>query len=444
MTSLNKANDPIPDLTIVGGTALTLNKKNEVIPNCRIDVLNGRISSIQSIDKPTELKSKKVIDAKNCLVMPGLINGHTHTGMTLLRGIADDLPLHEWLTTKIFPLEKKWGSKDFVYLGTLLAQLEMIRSGTTLFNDMYYFEEAAAKAVHESGMRAICGQTLVEISGVEDTGKIFEQFDQYLEGIGNFPRVIPAIAPHSIYGVSDPVWEKVAKYAQDRNLRVHLHLQETESELMECRQKRQMTPTEFFDRIGLWRNRAIVAHAVCMEDNDIKILSKNQVGVVHNPESNLKLGTRISPVVKMRAAGIKVALGTDGTASNNNLDLLQEADTALKLQIYQSGVGNLKAFDVVKMLTLEGAQALKLDHELGSLEVGKSADIIAVNTELPHATPIYDPFSHLAYSAYGTDVKHSVVGGTVLMEDGKILTLDENAILEEARLWGHRIASSIS
>ncbi|MBM4304609.1 MAG: amidohydrolase [Deltaproteobacteria bacterium] len=444
MILANKGQSVAPDISFIGGTALTLNKTNDIIENAQIDILHGRIVSIKSVSKPTQLLAKKIIDASGCLVMPGLINGHTHTGMTLLRGIADDLPLYSWLNDKIFPLEKKWVSKDFVYLGNLLAQLEMIRSGTTIFNDMYYFEAAAAQAVQESGLRAICGQTLVEISGVEDTQKIFAQFDQYLEAIAHFPRVLPAIAPHSIYGVSDPVWEKITQYASERSLRVHLHLQETKSEVEDCQKKRNMTPTEFFEKVGLFRNKTIVAHAVCMEEKDISILSKYQVGVIHNPESNLKLGSLIAPVVKMRDAGVSIGLGTDGTASNNNLDLLEEADTALKLQIFQTGVGKLKALDVVRMLTLEGAKALKLDHEIGSLEVGKSADLIAVNTEFPHAVPLYDPFSHLAYSASGRDVKHSVVGGSVLMENGKVLTLDEKAILQEAKQWGRRIASEIS
>ncbi len=440
MNSPDKPPKIIPDLTIWGGVALTLNKKNEIIANAQIDIRHGRIIAIKSVDKPSELTANKVIDARNCLVLPGFINGHTHTGMTLLRGIADDKPLHEWLHEKIFPLEKKWGSKEFVYLGTLLASLEMIRSGTTLFNDMYYFEESAARAVHESGLRAICGQTLIEISGVEEAQKIFAQFDEYLSQIQNYPRVLPAIAPHSIYGVSDPVWKKVSEYAHQRNLRVHLHLQETQAEVEECRQKRKMTPTAFFEKIGLWRNRSIAAHCVCLEDTDIEILNRYQVGVVHNPESNLKLGAGIAPIVKLRQEGVKIALGTDGAASNNNLDLLQEADTALKLQVLQSGIGKLKAEDIVKILTIEAAQAFKLDHEMGSLEVGKSADLIAVSVEAPHATPLYNPFSHLAYSASGCDVKHSVVGGSVLMENRKVLTLDEASILEEARAWGRRIA----
>lgn len=440
MNTFEKSTRDIPDLTIIGGTVLTLNKKNEVISNGQIDIKNGRIASIRSVQGPVELKAKKVMDANNCLVLPGLLNGHTHTGMTLLRGFADDMPLHSWLHDKIFPIEKKWGSREFVYLGTLVAILEMIRSGTTFFNDMYYFEEAAAQAVHESGIRGLCGQTLVEISGVEDTSRIFSRFDEYLSQVQNFPRVLPAIAPHSVYGVSDPVWEKIAEYAHKKSLRIHLHLQETMAEVEDCRKQRGVTPTGFFEKIGLWKNRCVAAHAVCLEDSDIEILAKNRVGIIHNPESNLKLGTGISPVVKMRRAGIKMALGTDGAASNNNMDLLQEADFALKLQAFQNGVGQLTSEDIVKILTIEGAEAFQLDHDLGSLEVGKSADLIAVSLEGPHATPVYNPFSHLAYSASGHDVKHSVVGGSVLMENRKILTLDEEVILQEARAWGRRIA----
>lgn len=426
-----------PSLAIVDGLLLPMNDSMDVIPNGMVEITDGTITYV---GKKKKTGAKKILDARNSIIMPGIVNGHTHTGMTLLRGIGDDLPLNTWLREKIFPLERKWGNEKFVYLGTLLAALEMIKSGTTLFNDMYYFEEQAARAVDESGMRALCGQTIVDISGVEETSAIVDKFEKYRADVSRYKLVVPVVAPHSIYGVSEKSWPALIEFARKYGMPMHVHLSEMQDEQDDTLKKCGKSPTELFEDYGLWEGVAIAAHAVCVNEKDIQILGRHKVGISHNIESNLKLGTKICPVAELRDAGARVVLGTDGTSSNNNLDLLQEADTAAKLQVMRYGVGRIKAKDVCRMLTIEGAGALGMDKTTGSLEVGKSGDVITVSLAGPHAVPLYDPFSHLVYSASGADVRHTVVQGKILMRDRKVLSLDEEKIILDARRWGKKIS----
>lgn len=427
---------------VVGGRILTMNAAAEIHDDGVLGIADGKLTYVGPRAGAPIPAGAQTVDASNSLVLPGLVNGHTHTGMTLLRGIADDLPLEPWLKTAIFPTEEKWGSREFVYLGTRLAACEMIRGGTTLFNDMYYFEEMTAQASLEAGLRLVSGQTLIDINDVQKSARDpFEIFDEYLATIGKHDLLTPAITPHSIYGLSRSTWERVIEYARRKGLLIHTHLSETQEEVDRVQAAFGKTPAGVFDEMGLWKERVVAAHATCVTPDDIALLGSYQVGIAYNPESNLKLGTRICPVVELRRAGCPVAFGTDGTSSNNNLDLLQEADTGAKLQAFRVGVGKLTAFDTVKMLTSEGARALGLGDRTGSLEVGKSADWIAVATDVPHATPLYDPYSHLVYSASGHDVRHNMVAGRLLMENRKLLTLDESAILAEAKDWGRRIAA---
>lgn len=426
-----------PELAITDGLILSMNNAMEVFPAGLVEVTNGLITYIGKKRKTT---AKKILDASNSIVMPGLVNGHTHVGMSLLRGVGDDLPLNTWLRDRIFPLERKWGNEKFVYLGTLLANLEMIKNGTTLFNDMYYFEEHTARAVHESGLRAVCGQTIVDISGVEDTSAIVEKFEAYRDKVSKYKRVVPAVAPHSIYGVAEKSWSTLIEFARKYHMPMHVHLAEMQDEQDDSIKKTGKSPTELFESYGLWDGPAIAAHAVCLNKKDIEILGRYKVGISHNIESNLKLQTKICPVAELREAGARVALGTDGTASNNNLDLLQEADMAAKLQVMRYGVGRVPAAVLCRMLTIEGAAALGMDSVTGSLEVGKSADLIVITTDVPHAVPMYDPYSHLIYSASGADVRHTVVQGEVLMKDRKVLSLDEKKTILDAKRWGKKIS----
>lgn len=425
------------ELFLHGGDALTMGPSG-VVKSALVHVRDGRIVEVASGKTPPA--GARVVDTRNCLVLPGFVNGHAHSGMTLFRGSGDDLPLKQWLSERIFPLEQKWGTREGVAAATRLAALEMIRAGTTTFNDMYYFEEEVARVADEAGLRCIAGQTIVEISGVgDDPARVLGELDAFLDAVKNYPRVWPAVTPHSVYGVGGPMWEKVIRYVADRNLLLHTHLAETQEEMDECRKRYGMTPTELLDERGAWDLRASAAHGVCLTPPEIAILGKKKVGVIHNPGSNLKLGTRIAPVVELRRAGVPVGLGTDGVASNNNLDLIEEARLAAQLQSFLHGPGALRAEDTVRLLTIEGARALGVGDEIGSLEPGKRADVIALDLDKPNAVPLYHPFSHVVYSAAAGDVKHVVVEGTVLMEDYRVRSLDEKAVLDESRAWAKRI-----
>jgi 5-methylthioadenosine/S-adenosylhomocysteine deaminase len=435
MTSLNKKIDSV----VWGGTVITMDASLNVISDAVITISNGKIQSISSQKDFTPSNGVESIDARGCLVMPGLINGHTHVGMTLLRGIADDLPLHDWLRKHIFPLERKLGNQEFVSLGTRLACLEMIRSGTTLFNDMYYFEEATAKTANEMGVRSICGQTYVEISGVEKASEVFKKFDSFFSEIQQYKLITGALAPHSIYGLSEKLWIEMVAYARQHDLMIHTHLCETKEEVDRIKAERGVSPIEWFDSIGLWERKTVCAHAIELTSADIAFLGKRKVGIVYNPESNLKLGNGICPVVELRAAGAPISFGTDGTASNNNLDLFREVDFGTKIQAFKYGVGKLPALESVKMLTIEGAKALHMDHLVGSLEEGKSADLIVLDISAPHAVPLYDWYSYLVYSASQSDVRDTMVAGQLLMKNRQMLRCDEKMILDEALRWGIQI-----
>lgn len=419
------------DIWFSGGSALTMDAKHRVVKDVKIHIQDGIIASIGS--RLAIPRGARVVDTKGCLVLPGLVNTHTHAPMSVFRGIADDLPLKRWLMNHIFPLEHRWMSPALVHFGTLLSCVEMIRTGTTTFNDMYYFEEAVAKASDEAGMRVVCGQTLMEKKHVDySAAEALERLDEFVDAVLKFPRATPSLAPHAIYSVSKESWEKAIAYSQDRGVRIHTHCSEVMGEVDACLKRFRCTPVQFFDRLDLWSCDVTAAHVVCVTDQDIKILGRHRTGIAHNIESNLKIGTRLSPVVELRAAGARVGLGTDSVASNNNLDLFQEADTAAKLQCYRRGPGALKARDVVRMLTIEGAKAIGLGSRIGSIEPGKEADIIAVDVNQGHLVPSYDPYSLLVYSATGRDVKHCMVAGRLLMEDYCLATLDERAIIKEA------------
>lgn len=428
------------DLVIWGGTILTMDENLKVLDDGIVTISQGKITSVKSRGDEKPSPGVEYLDARGCLVIPGLINGHTHLGMTLLRGIADDLPLDQWLHQHIFPLERSLGSKDFVELGTQLACLELIKGGVTTVNDMYYFEDIAAKAVHEIGMRAICGQTHLEISGVEKSSEMLKKFDSFFQEIEKYPLVQGAVAPHSIYGLSPKLWKEIVQYSEQNKVTIHTHLCETQEEGEKVLKERGLSPVKWFESIGLFEKRVICAHSVELNSEDISILGKNQVGIVYNPESNFKLGNRICPVVDLRKSGAKVAFGTDSTASNNNLNLLQEADFGTKVQTLKYGVGQLTARDSVKMLTVEGARALHLDQMVGSLEVGKSADLAVLALSEPHSVPVYDWYSHLIYGASPADVLHTVINGKVIMRNRQILTCDEKEVLDRARQWGIRIS----
>lgn len=428
------------EVFVYGGTALTMGPAG-IVQCAVIGIAQGRIVSIQSDPHFQPPKETRNIDARGCLVMPGLINGHTHVGMTLLRGIADDLPLNRWLQDYILPLERQWGSPEFVTVGAELACLELIRSGTTLFNDIYYHPDKTAEVVKRAGLRAILGLDIF----TEGTDKERQDFLKRYENLASqidSALIEPALGPHSVYGVHEKAWKEIITFASKKKIKVHLHLSENMNEVDQCRTRYGTTPVGFLDRLGLWEScKAIGAHGVILEPSDMEILARYHVPIVHNPESNLKLETKICPVTRLRSVGVPVLLGTDSTASNNNLNLIEAARFAVFLQSYDSGAGSLTAEQAVRLMTIEGARALGYGEDLGSLEVGKSADLIVIDIQKPHAVPLYNPYSHIIYCAEAADTQHVLVNGKILMENRKVLTLDDEEILKRARSWGVRLQS---
>ena len=295
------------ELVVWGGTALTMDAGGTIVGDAVIKICDGKITSIESIPNfvPPNLSHVDTLNAKGGLITPGLVNCHTHSAMSFLRGVAEDLPLEDWLHKVIFPLEQTFGSPSFVYEGTLLSCVEMIRSGTTLFNDMYFFEEWTAKAAYDSGLRAVCGQTIIEKQHVSDSTAL-QDFDEYLEKISVFPRIYPAIAPHAIYSVSRRLLEQLIDYADRHKLLIHIHVAEKQSEVQECLQRTGKTPVRYLDELGLWDQKVLAAHSVCLSEEDIAIYGRKRVAVSHNPESNLKLGTQICPVKELIAVGATV------------------------------------------------------------------------------------------------------------------------------------------
>ena len=429
------------DLIIRGGTVLTMDPGAKIIEDGLVRVGDGKILAVEKNSKNFVAPAgAKVIEANGCLVLPGLINGHTHSPMSLFRGFVEEMNLQAWLG-KVFPAEQKFGTREFIYDGTLLSALEMIRTGTTLCNDMYYHEDEVAKACQQAGMRVICGQTFIETHPGAAAASPFETIDECLAQVKKYPLAIPAVAPHSVYSLSEKTFIKVMEFAVSRGLRIHTHLSETQLEVDEFTKRYGKSPVEYLESMGFWKEKVIAAHATCLSEKDIRILGENRVGISHNPESNLKLGSKISPVTELKRAGAHVALGTDSCASNNNLDIFREADFAAKLQSHVYGPGAFTAKDTVRMLTSEGAKAMGLGDELGSLEVGKAADVIAVDINRYNAVPMYDPYTHLIYSANGEDVRHSIIDGRVVMQDFKVLTLDERTIVSTTRKWAQKISA---
>jgi len=355
--------------------------------------------------------------------------------MSLFRGLADDLPLMEWLNNYIFPVEGKMDA-DFVRVGTLLACAEMIMSGTTTFCDMYLFEEEVARAGKEAGMRSVVGEVIYDFPspnyGILEKGFIYTE--ALIERWKKDPLVNIAVEPHSLFTCGKELLIKANDLALRRDVPLILHLSETKEEVEEIEKRFGKRPVQHLKDLGLLGSHLIVDHCVHINKSEIKLLAENDVCVVHNPESNMKLASGIAPIPEMIAKGITVGLGTDGCASNNNLDLFGEMDIAAKLhKVNNLDPTVMDAQTLIKMATIDGAKVLGLETITGSLEVGKSADLIVIDTNKPHLIPMYNPYSHLVYAASGHDVKHSIIDGRIVMEDRRLLTLDVEEIIERSK-----------
>ena len=435
--------------TIVsGGAVVTVDAARNIYNPGAIAIDGTNIVAVGPADDiAARFKAAQQINTVGSVVIPGLINTHAHAPMVLYRGLADDLRLQEWLEKYIFPAEAKTVSREMVRAGTRLAALEMIQSGTTVYADMYYFEEEIARVTKAAGMRGVLGQTIIQfpVPDAKTPQEGLARTEAFIREFANDDLIVPAVAPHSAYtlGAKDLLVSRAlaTKYA----VPVLIHVAETEVELGTSRKTHAgMTPVAYLQSIGFWGPRTVANHGVWVDAADMKILRSHQVSVSHNPESNMKLASGIAPVPEYLAAGITVGLGTDGAASNNDLDMFEAMRVAALLHKVKTGDPRvIPAATALAMATIEGARALGLEKQIGSLEAGKRADLAVVSMASARQTPIYDPVSHLVYASTGNDVRTVIVNGRVLMRDRKMLTLDEPAVLAEARKIADAVRAAV-
>jgi 5-methylthioadenosine/S-adenosylhomocysteine deaminase len=440
------------DLLVTNATIVTMDPERQVIENGIIAV-NG--DSIAFVGTPAELQAqtmkgrtaKETIDAKGKLIIPGLINGHTHIPMVLLRGLIDDVTLDDWLRKYIFPAEAKNVTEDFVRWGSRLALAEMIRGGTTTFADMYYFEDAEAEETKAAGLRGFLGETWIDFPAPDNKNEteMAAYTEKFLKKWQGDPLIHASVAPHSIYTCSEKTLKDSAAMARKYHAPILIHVAEMRKELTDSLAKNGTTPVQYLERIEFLGPDVLAAHCIWVDYTDMKILADRQVGCVHNPSSNMMLASGVAPVVDERAAGMRVGLGTDGPAgSNNDLDMMEEMDLAAKLQkTYRVDPRALGAKGALEMATIEGARALHMEKEIGSLEVGKKADFVVLNLDVPNAVPMYNVYSQIVYALKASEVETVVAGGKTLLKDGKLLTIDEAQAMAKAKEYAKKVQLSL-
>ena len=435
------------DLIISGGTIVTMDSEKRVITNGAVAVEKD---SIVAVDTAGEIArryvSKQTIDAAGKVVIPGLINTHTHVPMTLFRGIADDLDLQEWLTKYIFPAEAKNVSEDFVRVGTKLGLAEMIRGGTTTFCDMYYFEDAVADETSRAGMRGVLGETVIDfpVADNKTNAEAMAYAEKFITKWKNSPLIVPALAPHAPYTVSTEHLQAVKSLSDKLNAPIVIHVAETQKEVDDSLAAKKLRPVEYLAKIGFLNDKVIAAHVVYADDAELDTLKNLGVGIAHNPQSNMKLASGVARVPQMLEMDLPVGLGTDGAASNNDLDMWEEMDTAAKLhKVFDKDPKVVNAEQAFEMATIRGARALHLDKLIGSLATGKRADVVVVDFDSLHQTPYYNVYSALVYSTKAGDVRDVIVNGKVIMRDRRLITLDESDIKKGANAYRTKIIKSL-
>jgi 5-methylthioadenosine/S-adenosylhomocysteine deaminase len=438
------------DLLINGGTIVTMDGDRTIHENGYIAIKDDTIVSIglsATAAYPKGLTAKQTIDARGKLILPGFINGHTHVPMTLLRGLKDDVTLDDWLRKFIFPAEAKNVTEDFVRWGTRLAMAEMIRGGTTTFADMYYFEDAVAEETKAAGLRGFVGETWIDFPAPDNKSEeeMAAYTEKFLKKWQGDALIHASVAPHSIYTCSEKTLRDSAALARKYHAPILIHVAEMKKELDDSREKNGTTPVQYLERIGVLGPDVLAAHCIWVNEADMKILAQREVGCVHNPSSNMMLASGIAPVVDERAAGMRVGLGTDGPAgSNNDLDMMEEMDLASKLQkTARVDPRALGAKGALEMATIEGARALHMEKEIGSLEQGKKADLIMLNLNVPNAVPMYEVYSAIVYALKSSEVETVIVGGKILLKDGKLQTVDEAAAMAKAKEYAKKVAASL-
>ncbi len=436
------------DLIVTAHYVVTMDAQQHLIQDGAVAVHGERIAAVgPRADIDRRFEAAKRIDRGDSILMPGLINTHTHAAMSLFRGIADDMNLQDWLNKFIFPAEKKNVTPEFVRWGTRLACLEMLRGGITTYTDMYYFEDTVASTTREAGMRGVLGETIIgfPVNDAPTPAAALKLAEGFLRHYHKDPLIIPALAPHAPYTNSDETLKACRALALHYNAPVLIHLSETKKENEDSLREHHVTPAQRLDSLGFFRGRTLVAHAVWVTDDDIAILKRTNTGVAHCPSSNMMLASGAAPVVKMLDRGLNVGLGTDGPAgSNNDFDLFEEMDLAAKLQkLITKDPRALPARTAVAMATIIGAKALGVDKEIGSLEAGKRADLISIRLDRAHAVPMYDVYSQLVYALKASDVTDVIVNGKMVVEHSRCLTIDVPATLAKAREYGIKIAQSL-
>ena len=431
-------------IVVTGGTVVTVDDERHIYNPGAVAIDGTTIVAVgAAADIAARFTAVDQINAARSIVIPGLINTHGHAPMVLYRGLADDLRLQDWLEKYIFPAEAKTVSPGMVRAGTRLAALEMIQSGTTAYADMYYFEEEIARVTKAAGMRGVLGQTIIQfpVADAKTPREALARTEAFIKEFAKDDLIVPAVAPHSPYTLDARDLLASRALATKYGVPVLIHVAETETELHASQKAHSgMSPVAYLQSIGFWGPRTVVKHGVWVNAADIKLLRSHEVAVSHNPESNMKLASGIAPVPEYLAAGVTVGLGTDGAASNNDLDMFEAMRFAALLHKVKTGDPRaVPATTALEMATIQGARALGLERQIGSLEAGKRADLVVVSASSARLTPMYDAVSHLVYAAHGEDVRTVMVNGRVLMRDRKMLTLDEPAVLAEA----HRFAEAV-
>ncbi|MGL6002333.1 MAG: amidohydrolase [Plesiomonas sp.] len=433
------------DLMITDATVLTMNAENRVFEQGTVVVKGNKIVAVGGPEIAKQYEATTVLDVDGDIVMPGLINTHTHASMTVFRSLADDVPdrLHRY----IFPLENKMVSRDMVRVGANLANVEMIKGGVTTYADMYYFEDEVAKTVDKAGMRAILGESVIKfpVADAKNADEGIQYAVNFIQQYKNHPRITPAFAPHAPYTNTTEHLQKIAKLSQELDVPVMIHLAETDREQEEIvKRTGGKSPVQYMADIGALNNKVLAAHAIMVDEKDIDLLKKYDVGVAHNMSANIKSAKGVAPVTQMLEKGVRVGLGTDGPMSGNTLTTMDELGQVAKVhKLATKDRAAMPPLTVVEMATMGSARALHMEDKIGSLENGKLADVIVVDTKAPNMVPMYNPFAALVYGAYGANVRHTIVDGKVLMQDRKVLTLDEDAVRKEAMAFADKVRQTV-
>ncbi len=435
------------DILISDGTLLAMSEQMDIIDNCLIGIKDGVIVSIQTQngDSSSDKSAREIIDASGCVVMPGLINTHTHLPMVAFRGKADDLPLMDWLNNHIFPLEARFVNKTMVYECAMLAMAEMILSGTTTFCDAYFFESSVAEAAQTCAMRAVAAQGFADFATPDNPKyeKMMATADRFVNRWKSYaPMITPAFFCHSPYTCSPATLVNVKQAAREAGILYLTHLLEQQNEIEIIEKRYGKKPVRHLYDLGVLDEKTVAVHCNWLTKEDIDILADTGVGVSHNPESSMKLAAGVAPVPELLERKINVGLGTDGAASNNDLDMFREMDSTAKIhKVMSLNPTVMSAQTVLRAATIGGAKLLGLEKLIGSIEVGKRADIILIDMNQPHLTPVYNYYSHLVYAARGADVKISIIDGKIIMKERKLLTIDLPKTIEAVNQIARQIAN---